>query len=139
MQKSIRSLIKQIVDLVFEHLPEPWGVLYCPPNKDGSTKMCQNCFMWSKDQHCLIHDKQHKILPNQVCGYHVPGEPLDAYVDRNVQPVDPGLSGLIMTKDGASCDTCLWFEYAKCMAVIDKNCQPAKVHPKGCCARWELK
>lgn len=139
MARPIRNVIKDIVRFVFEHLPKPWGVLYAPPNKDGSRKSCKNCFMWSEDSRCLIHDQNLEILPSSVCGYHCYGKPLKKWIDRGVQPIDPALSGLIPTQDGTSCDLCMWFEDGICLAVSGPDGTPAKVQGKGCCARWERK
>ncbi len=138
-KRPIRNIIRQIVDFVFEHLPEPWGVLYAPPNRDGSRKSCANCFMWSKDKRCLIHDRDREIAPDAVCGYHVFGKPLDRWVNRGVQALDPALTGLAKVPGGTSCDLCLWFEKGMCLAVRGPDGNPAQVQGKGCCARWEPK
>ena len=139
MAESITNFIKKIIELIFGHLPDPSGVLYFPPNLDGSRKKCSNCFMWSKDKKCLIHNKQLEISPDSVCGYHVPGIPLEKYVDRGIQIIDPKLSGLITVPSGSSCDLCIWFENNTCLAVKGFDGKPAKVQPLGCCARWQNK
>jgi len=138
-KRPIRNIIRDIVRFMFEHLPEPWGVLYSSPNKDESRKMCSNCFMWSADKRCLIHDRDLEIAPDANCGYHVPGKPLKQWVDRGIQVQDPALTGLMKVPGGTSCDLCLWYESGMCLAVRGPDGNPAKVQPLGCCARWEGK
>jgi len=139
MTRPIRNIIKDLIRVLFEHLPEPWGVLYSPPNKNGERKSCGNCFAWSQDKRCLIHDRDLEVTTDQICGYHVFGKPLWKWVNRGVQPLDPALTGLVRVPGGTSCDICMWFENGMCLAVRGPDGNPAKVQDKGCCARWEEK
>ena len=71
-------------------LPRAWGVLYAEPNPDGSRKLCQNCFMWSADDRCSIHDKDLKVTAEMICGYHVYGAPMEERVFHpGLEPVEP--------------------------------------------------
>jgi hypothetical protein len=138
-KRPVRNIIHDLVRFLFEHLPGPAGVLYAPPNKDDSRKSCGNCFMWSGDKRCLIHDRDLEVSADSVCGYHVFGKPLKKWVDRGIQALDPALTGLEKVPGGTSCDLCMWFEKGLCLAVRGPDGNPAKVQAKGCCARWEAK
>ena len=125
-------------------LAGPSGVLYSPPNLDGSTKRCANCSLWAEtDQQCLIHGDL-AVSGDMVCGYHVYGEP-QVFGSSIIRPpgVDPALSGLISAPNGTSCGQCRFVEgpakAPRCAAVADPETgQPgARVHALGCCARWE--
>lgn len=117
-------------------------VLYTPPNLDGSRKRCGNCCLYlGKDWRCLLHDKDLFIGTLAVCGYHVYGKPLDARPRGfSCDPIAPKLSGLIDTT-GTGCDRCAWYQTAEpgqspqCAGVYTHG-KPAKVEPRGCCARW---
>lgn len=122
--------------------PGPAGVLYAPPNADGSRKSCANCCLWAeKDGECLVHPRGLKVSADAVCGYHVFGEP-QLFASAIVRPegIDPKLSGLEEVPGGTSCDLCKYFDdRGLCRAVSDPKtgAPPAKVEPLGCCARWE--
>lgn len=119
--------------------PAPWGVLYAKPNPDGSKKKCDNCVLWVTNNSCLIHSKNTKVNGSMVCGYHVFGTPATEWRDLpGIQPVEADTSGLEEVGDGTSCDTCMFYDNGKCMAVASENggTPPVDVEPKGCCARW---
>lgn len=126
-------------------LPFAWGVLYAKPNPDGSRKLCQNCFMWSwQDRRCSIHAPDLEVPAAAVCGYHVFGDPAPARPEiPNLDPVDPKLSGFIVTQIGTSCDICVYYEPTSatkglCHGVAKKDGKPPQpVQALGCCARWE--
>lgn len=128
-------------------LPFAWGVLYAPPNHDGSAKKCANCAFWVRDhERCVIHKRDLIVSQGMVCGYHVEGSLSEKHPFNFVTPLDPSLSGLMNTRDldGTSCGTCKFFEYTErdkglCHGVADKKTHepPAQVQVMGCCARWE--
>jgi hypothetical protein len=107
-------------------LPEPWGVVYTPPNPDASRKSCGNCMMWVDDD---------------VCGYHIYGEPMAEWMGHpGMQPVQQEYSGLETVEGGTSCDSCRYYDgdevEGTCRAVIIPG-SLAPVQALGCCARWE--
>ncbi len=125
-------------------LPMAWGVLYAAPNPDGSRKKCENCFMWSLDNQCAIHDTSLEIVAEHTCGYHVYGVPGDERMDHpGLMPVDPKMSGLELVVGGTSCDICKHYidddaqDATACAAVATPAVTPQPVDPLGCCARWE--
>jgi hypothetical protein len=126
-------------------LPFAWGVLYAHPNKDGSMKSCRNCYAWvAGENKCVIHPRDVKVTSVQVCGYHIPGEPLKEWMDiPGLESVDPSLSGLARVGEGTVCGSCTYFEKTSeagglCHAVASKNGKPPQpVEEMGCCARWE--
>lgn len=129
-------------------LPKAWGVLYAPPNPDGSKKKCGNCAFFIQDaEQCMIHDEDIQITERMVCGYHVFGDPVTLeFADAiSAEPIDPKLSGLEDTGrlDGTSCSSCVFFEgtgpgKGLCHGVAKEGGQPPQpVQPLGCCARWE--
>lgn len=110
-------------------LPEPWGVLYAAPNKDGERKSCSNCEFLEKG-FCEVLGMD--VDDDDICGYHVPSG----------EYADPEVSGYGRVKGGTSCDRCRFYqakdkEKGLCMAVVDEDNEPAKVEGMGCCARWE--
>lgn len=122
-------------------LPEAWGVLYAPPNPDGSKKKCGNCALFiSFAERCAIHSNSLKIIDGMVCGYHVFGVPM-----VSAEPIDPKLSGLEDVSDlkGSSCSSCIYFEPTSkknglCHGVSKANGHPPQpVQALGCCGRWE--
>jgi hypothetical protein len=121
--------------------PLPSGVLYAPPNADGSRKGCGNCAFWAEnDSLCAIHGDL-PITYDQVCGYHVFGEP-QVFATAMIRPqgLDPSLTGLELIPGGTSCDLCRFFDgQSACRAVADPETgyPPMRVEPLGCCARWE--
>lgn len=122
--------------------PTPPDVLYAPPNIDGTRKQCENCFLYLfMDERCLIHAADLAIHPLAVCGYHVEGAPLRARPAKMLAiPLDPKLTGLILTDRGTSCDLCSWYEKKTkdkglCHGVMVDG-KPASVDALGCCARW---
>lgn len=121
-------------------LPRPDGVLYAPPNPDGSRKSCGNCCMWAeKDMLCMIHGSL-PITFQMVCGYHVFGQP-QLFSTSVIRPdgLPPELTGLEEVPGGTSCDLCRFYDSGRCRGVSDPstNRPPAKVEALGCCARWE--
>lgn len=116
------------------------GVLYAPPNADGSRKNCGNCAFWAEnDRLCVVHGDL-KIDEDQVCGYHVFGEP-QVFITSFIRPpgMPPALTGLELVPGGTSCDRCRYFDgEGLCAAVASSTGRPpAQVEPLGCCARWE--
>ncbi len=111
--------------------------------------------MWASDeQKCVIHAKNIKIPGNAVCGYHVPGKPLNSLVDfdnhNSIQSLDPKTSGLEydIPEHGTMCGNCRYYKSSKsnpengfCAAVTNQNDNEplyrAKVEYYGCCSRWE--
>lgn len=130
-------------------LPFLWGVLYAPPNPDGSQKKCGNCYLFLKEkQACAIHDPQIVITDGMVCGYHLFGEPLSFSSPVSVEPISPELSGLadLTALNGSSCSSCKFFEpkgriNGLCHAIANerKGKPPQAVQALGCCARWEVR
>jgi len=127
-------------------LPFLWGVLYGPPNHDGSQKKCGNCAFWVKDfDRCILHKKSLVISQGMVCGYHVEGNLSETRPFNFIEPLDPALSGLEDTGrlNGTSCGSCRFFEYSGghdglCHGVAAKAGEPpAQVQILGCCGRWE--
>lgn len=121
--------------------PGPSGVLYAPPNDDGSRKNCGNCSLWAeRDMQCLIHSPDVEVGPDMVCGYHVFGEP-QMFGSAIIRPtgIAPELSGLESVPGGTSCDECRFFDSGMCNGVGDPSTgqPPTPVEPLGCCARWE--
>jgi hypothetical protein len=136
-------------------LPELWGVLYVEPAPGGERRQCANCVLWSPGTwvgdgyseeagHCAIHEKTLKVTSDQICGYHVFGNPQEKRLDfEGMTPVNPRYSGLGSHVGGVSCDTCKMYrpmeeEEGVCIATRYRG-KPAPVHPRGCCARWEEK
>jgi hypothetical protein len=140
---SLRKVYEDMVKAAEEkpHQPRCWGVLYTPPNPDGSNKKCENCFMWCKTEQCLIFPATKKISKDMICGYHVFGTPLDQWFDRGIDYADEYCSGLETVRDGTSCDSCRHYEGSDlagiCTIVQQENGQQAEVKAKGCCAAWE--
>lgn len=128
-------------------VPQPfaWGVLYTPPNPDGSPKMCQNCIMWSQDQRCSIFPADFNVPHDGICGYHVFGQPMETRPDHpGMMPVDPELAGFDIIAQGTYCGSCIYYEHKSgekgvCHAVAkEKDAKPPQpVDFMGCCARWE--
>ena len=130
-----------------EHVPRPTpgDVLYTAQNPDRTRKRCANCFLWkAKAQECVIHDPTIIVAENMVCGYHVFGKPQEHdIVAESLDPVTPENSGLIVTEDGVSCDSCSYFRSLAqlsglCIAVADPDTAESDfvVEALGCCARW---
>lgn len=118
-------------------LPE---LLYAFPNPDGEGKKCGNCVSYARgDQRCFIHEPSLKIADNQVCGYHVNGEPVERF-DRTpkMDPVTPEFSGLVTTLDGAYCGVCCHFSMGECNAAQEEG-GFARVEDLACCARWKAR
>lgn len=130
------------------NLPKAWGVLYAPPNPDGSKKKCGNCaFFVPEAEECMIHDGSIEVAEGMVCGYHVFGKTLSIRSSEAIRadPIDPKLSGLedVSDLDGTSCGSCRFFESTGrgkgvCHGVAKASGQPPQpVQELGCCARWE--
>lgn len=125
-------------------LPFASGVLYAPPNPDGSKKLCENCAMFVEGEKCMIHSPKIRILPSMVCGYHVYGQP-GKTMALKAEPIDPKLSGLedVSETDGTNCGTCVYFTRTgkgrgMCHGVAAASGNPPQpVQEMGCCARWE--
>lgn len=124
--------------------PEPWGVLYVPPRKDGRGRLCGNCVMWTAAEggRCVIHARDLVVKRTEVCGYHVSGRPMPKWMDHpGMEPVDPELSGLEeVGSAGTKCGNCRYFSAAACARVQQPGAPrftPAKVEANGCCAAWE--
>jgi hypothetical protein len=135
-------------------LPTLAEVLYCPPNPDGSHKMCGNCFAYATGKgQCYIHDPTLVIRPTSICGYHVfCFAPLKMFTSLvKMQPVKPEFSGLQQTEHGVDCDGCKYYaetgeatdagevshEVGECLATCDSMGMPGRVEAKGACARWK--
>lgn len=123
-------------------LPQPWGVLYAPPNADGSRKRCGNCYLLGGGTACTIHDSP--VTPDMVCGYHLFGAPADERIHLPVAPISPGLSGLTMAPPGGTaCGICRFYQGPPvgpglCFALGGLGSEPpAPVDAAGCCGRWE--
>lgn len=117
-------------------LPSPDGVLYAPPNPDGSTKSCKNCYLWKKPNRCAIHGPKVLTTAQHICGYHLFGDPSRSAGMVAVEPISPKLSGLERVPGGTTCGSCRYFTGSHCRAV-QVNGAPAKVQALGCCARWD--
>ena len=110
-------------------LPQPWGVLYAGPNKNGERKSCGNC-EFLEGSFCEVLGMD--VEDDQICGYHVP----------KGEYADPDTSGFGTVKGGTSCDRCKFYqakddEKGLCMGVVDEEGEPQQVEAMGCCARWE--
>ena len=123
-------------------LPTPDGVLYAPPNPDGSAKRCGNCYLWNGQKRCAIHAAQVKVSTSHVCGYHLFGPPHEFTPTLTVEPISSKLSGLEKVGRGTHCGNCLFYSggahKGTCAAVVAvPHGPPAVVQFMGCCARWE--
>lgn len=127
-------------------LPKPDGALYRHPNPDDTRKACRNCVLWVETRdRCIIHAKDQEVDADQLCGFHVFGEPLKEWADlKGIQPVTPDLSGLRWVGPGAACASCKFYRYqdemhGMCIGVSDpKTRQPGvPVESRGFCARYE--
>lgn len=118
-------------------LPLPAEALYSYPNPNGGGKQCGNCVLYaSVERTCFIHDPQLKISDNQVCGYHVSGEPAAQHGNRPpMDPVAPELSGLVTTEKGAYCGICEHYDSGTCFALQEDGAY-ASVEDMACCTRW---
>lgn len=154
MKRSLRVLVDDLRKVTMTEqfaqvqagLPKAWGVTYAAPNPDGSRKICSNCMMWvSTTTQCVVHEKSLPVSNEQICGYHIFGQPMKKWTDHpGMMPLDPKYSGLAFVRGGTSCDVCKWFgakpgePLGTCYAVLDNDSSKyATVHAKGCCARWE--
>jgi hypothetical protein len=124
-------------------LPRPSDVLYAHPNKDGTRKQCANCALWAEmDNRCLLMGAEIEVQSDQVCGYHVNGDPV-LYVTTlgGFKLVEPDLAGLMLAPEGGtSCDRCRYYDprtddAGLCRGVFSEG-KPAPVEALGCCARW---
>lgn len=146
--------------------PLPGEVLYVPPAPNGAGRMCSNCALYLSthrgdgDARCMVHEPSLPIAPQQVCGYHVFGQPRH-HTGLDVEEfVTPELSGLITApRGGTRCGNCYFYEGVKrdletaaCLAVAGKESDlygsganeieppgawtPAEVNKNGCCSRW---
>jgi hypothetical protein len=137
-------------------MPTLGEVLYTEPNPNKSRKQCGNCFLWkSASDTCVIHDEDVIVISTMVCGYHVFGPSLTLATDvmpalANIMSVDPEMSNLQNTVQGASCDLCEWFTprgqmEGVCRGTVDR--EGAGLHPTeagfhpvvsalGCCSRF---
>lgn len=122
-------------------LPTLAGILYAPPNKDGSTKNCKNCIMWVKTKQCAIHRKGLEVVADDVCGYHVYGKPMKEWMDHpGIDPVRPVHSGLELVKGGTHCLNCRHLSAVATVCTVARNADGtalASVDKNGCSARWE--
>ncbi len=104
--------------------------------------------MWvSGFDRCEIHGAKVKVTKDHNCGYHVFGKPHHARMHtpdgKGVDPVDAKFSGLELTPNGTSCDTCEYYvaktkDKGDCK-VVQAGGKLAVVEAMGCCARWEKK
>jgi hypothetical protein len=124
-------------------LPSPSDALYCVPNADGTRKLCGNCGLWAEmDSRCLLFGIEKEVTREQVCGYHVYGEPVLYGTTLGGQKmVEPELAGLITAPDGGtSCDRCVFYDPrtndAGVCRGVSQDGEPANVQALGCCARW---
>lgn len=121
--------------------PLPGEALYQDPNSDGSRKRCENCFMWTKDNKCLIFKKDQRVTKTQICRWHIFGTPREKWEDMGIDPQDTKIAGLEEVGEGTSCDTCEYFHKDMCYAVAPEKGKlpPTPVDPLGCCNRWNKK
>lgn len=128
-------------------LPTPTEAMYSPPNKDGSSKSCGNCFLWlgNTRQRCFLHDVDVVATARMACAFHVYGEPADtgALNMAHAGVVRPEQSGLKLPGRDSVCRTCRWFKQATsttgtCAALSDPDEDEADavVRPLARCARW---
>lgn len=122
-------------------LPTASEALYAGPNPDGTRKRCGNCVQYAtRERSCYLHDPKLVIEANEVCGYFVFGSPMEEFQSRvQMEPLDPEMSGLVETKEGASCDLCAHYDDGACRAVRgsgEHHDDLQRVDPKGCCTRW---
>ena len=111
----------------------------------GNGILVHNCVMWaSKSKECYIMDPKSEVVADGICGYHVPGSPMEKFKKRlPMTPVTGELAGYEVVPGGTSCDNCKYYNDltdsgGSCNAVhVDGS--PAPVDPKGCCTRWENK
>lgn len=127
-------------------LPMPDGALYRHPDPDGSRKSCGNCIMWvSGEARCVIHERNQVVESQQMCGYHIFGQPMTKWEDHpGIQPVTPDISGLRWAGPGVACASCKFYRRhddvsGLCVGVSDpKTREPGvPVESKGWCARYE--
>lgn len=139
-------------------VPEAWSVLYVHPMKGEFAEQgrkCSNCFMWvSGNSTCVIHEDDVTIPGSAVCGYHVPGEPMETANEfqrhESIQRVDPEASGLEsdIPEEGTMCGNCKFYTPTEkdkmkgyCGVVTKDNSDTplykARVEFYGCCTRWE--
>lgn len=154
---DLKEQLDEVLDTLSESkslkgsLPKPWGVLYAHPNPDGSRKKCENCFLWIKNlNQCEVHAKNITVTKDHICGWHVHGPTHNGRMFKDLQYLDPKLSGLELVKEGTSCNTCEYYkkvnaEKGLCKAVQEQTAdgkstgKQATVDGFGCCCRWEKK
>lgn len=126
-------------------LPFPPGVLYRHPNPDGSRKNCGNCIMWvANEDRCVIHPRDLRIGEDEMCGYHVFGQPMPKWMDHpGIMPVTPDISGLRMAGPGVACASCVFYKKQSdqgglCMGVANPETgqAPVPVESRGWCTRY---
>lgn len=114
-----------------------------------TTKSCSNCFMWSSDNHCMIHAPDRLVFGFDNCSYHLPlkpnTEPATKRVNLPLVPVEPEMSGLGLYPSGTRCGSCIHFRPgagAKTTAGLCARVRQdfaekyAAVDAYGCCARY---
>lgn len=113
-----------------------------------TTKSCSNCFMWSTDNHCMIHAPDRLVFAFDGCSYHVPQKPNAKLPTKRISlpliPVEPELSGLGFYPGGTRCGSCVHFRPAIgettagiCVRVRQDFAEKyAVVDAYGCCARY---
>lgn len=121
-------------------------VLYVPPMKapfKGQGRKCSNCMLWvpKGPNRCSILGPDVEAKAGAVCGYHVPGAPMRGeWQDHpgGMQYIPPKLAGLEMAPEaGTMCGNCDHLHADRCLVVVGEDGRKAKVHPLGCCNRWE--
>lgn len=142
--KKLMALVEEQQGGASAPMPPPWGVLLADPNPDGSRKSCGNCMMWAHSNQCNIYDPGLEITADQICGYHVFGEPMEEVMEHpGIQYQSPEYGGLESVPGGTSCDICKYYEAEEdrglCHAVADpeSGSPPTPVLALQCCARWE--
>jgi len=139
MHRSLKVLdeVRGLLDERRREVPLPTKAeaLYVEPTARKEGRSCRNCVMWSRTDQCLIHEPSLHISGDYVCGYHSPGEPMEALPDRKREYVSPGLSGLVLVPGGTYCGVCRWAENGKCRALQEHG-EPAAIEEYSCCARW---
>lgn len=126
-------------------LPFAWGVLYRPPNPDGSRKRCVNCIFWvERELRCVLHEADVQVDAQDTCGFHIFGEPATKWdLYSGIQHLKPELSGLREAGSGLSCANCKYYQVVDqvsglCRAVAGENRKPPQpVDSLGWCARYE--
>lgn len=116
-------------------LPTKIEAGYVPPNPDGTSKNCKNCWKWIQGKTACLELGDAVVEQDMVCTLHSYGQPRHEDVpptSGHLQPSDVGLEEVPL---GTSCITCASFDSGFCRAVQDEGAY-AVVEPLACCNRW---